>query len=309
VAPIRWPPVLLLLRSAAGGCSGGESGYGVGDSASSSFGVALWRIKGEVGRSGVPVGALDFVRFFFCPSLVFVFASGVSSGILGRYVSLCYRGSSVRRRRGGEFDVMFCVDSTDISGGFPDIASGGNIRSCFLLISVGAGGRFVRYINQLAQIPGWALVPTSTGGSAPLRGFIPLWVVPSSGTSELLVILDAPDLWPSGDAMASGHLLPGRSAVLRHVDVFNMLLMVALENCVVSWSERGSASGSSWLRSPVSRTTGRFLEGQSCNFLFIQECLCKIWNVNFEDYICNRNPVSQKKHARSELPFIIIKSS
>jgi hypothetical protein len=99
------------------------------------------------------------------------------------------------------------------------------------------------------------------------------------------VILEAPDLWPSGDAMASGHLLPGRSAVLRHVDVLDMLLMVALENCDVSLSERGSTSGSSWLRSPVTRTTGRFLQGQSCNFLFIQERLCKIWNVNFEDYM------------------------
>jgi hypothetical protein len=71
----------------------------------------------------------------------------------------------VRRRRGGVVGVMFGVDSTDISDGFPDIASGGNIRSCFLLISVGAGGRSVRYVNQLAQKTGWALVPTSTGGS------------------------------------------------------------------------------------------------------------------------------------------------
>ena len=171
-----------------------------------------------------------------------------------------------------------------------DMAAGG--RGIVLSLQSGSDGLvvvcdcFVRFayffsyvkgrksvLYQLVEKSGWALVPTSIGGFVPLWGFIPLWVVQSSGLSELLVILEEPDLWPSGDAMASGHLLPGRSVVLRHVDIIDMLLMVALENCDVSSSERGSASGSGWLRSPVTRTTGRFLQGQSCNFFYLRASL------------------------------------
>jgi hypothetical protein len=90
---------------------------------------------------------------------------------------------------------MTAADLSNISGGFPDIASGGDNRFCPFLISVIASRRFERYGYQLDEKPGWILVPTFSGGS------IPLWVVPSSG--ELLVDLEVPDLWSSGEVMAT----------------------------------------------------------------------------------------------------------
>ena len=71
MAPVRWPPMLLLLLSAVRGCRSGRSADVVGESAAPSFGEATRRIKKELGRSGL-LSDLDLVGFFFCPSLVFI---------------------------------------------------------------------------------------------------------------------------------------------------------------------------------------------------------------------------------------------
>ena len=71
MAPVRWPPVLLLLLSTVGGCRSGRSADVVGESAAPSFGEATRRIKKELGTSGLLTNP-DPVGFFFCLSLVFV---------------------------------------------------------------------------------------------------------------------------------------------------------------------------------------------------------------------------------------------
>ena len=76
--------------------------------------------------------------------------------------------------------------------------------------------------------------------------------------------------------------LAWRLAFLRYVDDFDILLLEAIKNYVSS-SVRGTASSCWKLRSPVTRTTGVFLQGLSCIFSIFQGCLCK--NVNFENHM------------------------
>ncbi|KAJ1293049.1 hypothetical protein BS78_01G038300 [Paspalum vaginatum] len=111
---------------------------------------------------------------------------------------------------------------------------------------------------------GLCLVPTCFGGFLLLRG------VPSSGEPGLLLVFETPDSSSPVDAMAGGHLQPGRSAisVSVHVDVFEVLFMEAIKNREVSSSGRRSASSVSLLRPPVTGTTGS-LQGLECIFLFI----------------------------------------
>jgi hypothetical protein len=134
------------------------------------------------------------------------------------------------------------------------------------------------FVYQLAEKPGWCLVPTFYGG------FVPLQVVSLSGESGLLAAFEAPDPWFFGDVMATGHLLrPGCSTSIQHVDVFGVRLLVASKNYEVPSSGRRLASSCTWLlRSPATRTTDRILQGLSSNFCFLHVCLCKMWNVNFK---------------------------
>ena len=69
VAPTGWLLLLLLLLSAVGGCWGGGFGDVVGESAAPGSGEASWRIKEELGRSGLRVSFPDLVGFFVCRSL------------------------------------------------------------------------------------------------------------------------------------------------------------------------------------------------------------------------------------------------
>ena len=77
----------------------------------------------------------------------------------------------LERRRGCDEDAMSTLDVglSNISGGFPDFASGGSIRFCPFLVFIAAGGRFGRYGYQLEEKPGWVLDPTF-GGSVTLLG-------------------------------------------------------------------------------------------------------------------------------------------
>jgi hypothetical protein len=82
------------------------------------------------------------------------------------------------------------------------------------------------------------------------------------------VDLEAPGLWFLGEVMADGHLQPGRSAFLRYVDVFDILLLEAITNYGVSSSKRGTASSCTKLCSPATRTTGCSCKGRVVIFLF-----------------------------------------
>ena len=69
MAPTGWLLLLLLLLSAVGGCWGGGFGDVVGESAAPGSGEASWRIKEELGRSGLRVSFPDLVGFFVCRSV------------------------------------------------------------------------------------------------------------------------------------------------------------------------------------------------------------------------------------------------
>jgi hypothetical protein len=134
-----------------------------------------------------------------------------------------------------------------------------------------------RYAYQLVtEKSGWILLPTCSGG------LVTGWVVSSPVDSRFLADLGVPVLWSSGEVMVDRHLQPGRSACLRYVDAFNILLFEAIKKSICS-SERGMTSSCRRLRSSVTRTTGIFLQGLACKFSIFQECLCK--NVNIMKYM------------------------
>ena len=118
MAHLRWLPVLLLSLSVVGGCRGRRFGDDVGESATPSFGDALWRIKEELGGFGLVVSVPDPDRFFYCPSLVLVGAgAGVYGGDLWRFVYQIEKSG-------------WCLDPT-FSGGFA------SLFGCLLLRRVG----------------------------------------------------------------------------------------------------------------------------------------------------------------------------
>ena len=55
-------------------------------------------------------------------------------------------------------------------------------------------------LYQPIEVSSWSLVPTCFGG------FLPLWIVPSSGEPGLLLVLMASDPLSPDDVMADGHL-------------------------------------------------------------------------------------------------------
>jgi hypothetical protein len=98
------------------------------------------------------------------------------------------------------------------------------------------------------------------------------------------------------DPTSFGGLLPLLAfSGVRYADVFDILLLLAMENYDVP-SVRGSASSCGrTLRSPATSMTGQFLQGSGCNFHFFQGFLCKIWDVNYQKLISNATRFSPKK--------------
>ena len=144
---------------------------------------------------------------------------------------------------------------------------GGRVRDPYLYLLVYVEGEIngilgAGCVYQLGQEPSWSLVPTCFGG------FLSLRVVSSSGESGWLLVLEASDPLSPGDVMAGGHLQPGRSASLVHVDVIGVLLMEAFKNSEVSSSGWRSASSRWLLRLPMTGKT-RSLQGLDCFFLLV----------------------------------------
>ena len=125
---------------------------------------------------------------------------------------------------------------------------------------------------------GWCSVPTASGGLLPLRG------LSSSGGLGLL-LAEAPDTLFSGEAMATSHLArPGRSATIRHIGIPDVLLLVPLKT-FDDLSSGGWSASKRLFRLLPTRTTGSVLQGPGCTFSFFQSCLCKIWDVNCQNYM------------------------
>jgi hypothetical protein len=83
-----------------------------------------------------------------------------------------------------------------------------------------------------------------------------------------LKLCEVSGLFNTSEGMASGHPdRPARSTVSRHVGFSDMLLWVPLENFEVASSGRWLASGRLF-RPAAARTTGSFLQGLVCIFLF-----------------------------------------
>ena len=118
-----------------------------------------------------------------------------------------------------------------VSAWSPSVVTSGVIAAAdsryllLILCAVGMGPvllPWLGFVYQLAEKPGWGLVPIFFGG------FVPLRVVSFSDESGLLAAFETPDPSSPSDVMAGGHLLqPGRSVSIQHVDVFGVWLLVA----------------------------------------------------------------------------------
>ncbi|RLN30282.1 hypothetical protein C2845_PM05G12010 [Panicum miliaceum] len=135
----------------------------------------------------------------------------------------------------------------------------------------------VRYVYHLSKESGWWCSADRLGVS------IPFWVVTSSDGLEVLAMLEASDSITIGDAV------PVRSTFQMHIE-FDMLFVVPFTNYKASLqassSRRVSASSCKlgeflcyfvrrrfveWpTRSPMTKTTGRFLQEVVCNFIFLK---------------------------------------
>jgi hypothetical protein len=136
----------------------------------------------------------------------------------------------------------------------------------------------VKFLGMLVYqlwISGWLLDPTVSGGLHLLLDVFCTGVLGS-------MLFVASDLFYTGEEMVVDHLArPVRSTSTRHVGFPDVLLLVPFQIFRATSSGRWSASGR-LLRPPVTRMTGSSLQGLVCNFLFIQRCLCKVCNVNYQ---------------------------
>lgn len=145
------------------------------------------------------------------------------------------------------------------------------------------------FVADLAGVDLWSLVyqhEKSGWFSFPTAGGFPptAWGGSSSGVPGLLVI-EAPDPLLSGDVMAIDHLVrPVHSALIGHVGVPNVLFMVPLKISYILRREGGRLHGRQ-LRPSATGTTGKILQGLSCNLFYFQSCLCKLWDVNYQKFI------------------------
>jgi hypothetical protein len=170
--------------------------------------------------------------------------------------------SSGRRHRCQEDGSRSGASFFDISGSF----------------TVFAGGGCIRFVYQLVWKPG-CILTTTDSGSLPS-----LWGESSPGEWGLLMV-EVSDPSLSDDVMASGHFFrPERSTTTMHIGVFDVLLSVPMKIFNVSSSGGWSAS-MSLLPPSATRTTGRVLQGLECNLYFFQGRLCKMWDVNYLNYM------------------------
>ncbi|CAN6374840.1 unnamed protein product [Urochloa humidicola] len=132
------------------------------------------------------------------------------------------------------------------------------VHGCLVRLVVPPAGLLYQHEKS-----GRCSIPTFLGGSAPLRG--------DSSSGKLGFLAEASDSSMLGDVFS-----PGRSALLRHVEV-GVLLKTATKFCFPLPARRSASSFE--LRPPEAMKTGRTLQGSVCNFLLFQGTPCKIWVV------------------------------
>ena len=261
----RRPSVLLVLRSSAEGCGGDGSGVGVGDSLAPPFGVGPGRIK------------FPWVMLCSHPSFVSLELIDVDDDGAGFGAGIFYGEESARSVPMAGSHGFFCASAAAgaCRTARMSVLRGGS-GNCY---GDGTGAAVRRLAYSCLEESGWRF---------------------SFGVSLLLVEspadLGAPVLLRLGDGFN------GRSSIQACIDYFGVPIAAkdGYKKVDVASSE---ASSSSWrlassrvvavlylqrrsvgrrLRSPVSRITGRVLQGHGCNFYLFRDvlvsCQCKMLN-------------------------------
>jgi len=246
VAPTGWLLLLLLLLSAVGGCWGGGFGDVVGESAAPGSGEASWRIKEELGRSGLRVSFPDLVGFFICRSVPMAGSHGFfcASAAAG-----ACRSARMSVLRGG-------------SGNCYGDGTGDAVRRLASSCLEESGWRFSFGVSLLlvespADLGAPVLLRLGDGfnGRSSIQACIDYFGVPIAAKDGYKKVDVA-----SSEASSSRR----RSASSRKV--------------VVPFFPGGSGC---WrLRSPALRITGRVLQGHDCKFYLLRDvlvsCPCKM---------------------------------
>lgn len=124
------------------------------------------------------------------------FGGSLGSGGRDRRLSLCCCCSRCNDG-GAERSAPLLAWTPSASLSVPNSVSSNNIRSSPFLISVVAGGQFVRFVYQLAKKSGWFSCTTAYGG------FLSLCVHPRESGLLMIEVLDP---LQTSNVMATGHL-------------------------------------------------------------------------------------------------------
>jgi hypothetical protein len=163
-----------------------------------------------------------------------------------------------------------------------DIAAG-SLRSfhlyllCFRRFQFRDSAKILGGLVYKLEKSGWVSNPTFSSGFLPLRGALIAGLLGKS-------TVEASGFLFSGEMMVVGHLVrPGRSAGKRYACAADVLLFVPFKTLKLFRREEGRLQR--LVRPPVTRATGRSLQGPICNFLYLQGCLCKCWVVHYQKYM------------------------
>jgi len=136
----------------------------------------------------------------------------------------------------------------------------------------------VRYVIHLLLLPGWWFVFSLLEKSSWLLSLRVALSLGVSGSSAVLVASDPvlfAKIWPLA-SFGPGVQRSRCTSSYVPIDVASKPYVASLMWDSASSCKLGVRSNVEWwLRSLVAKTTGKSLQGPVCNFLFIQECLCK----------------------------------
>ena len=141
----------------------------------------------------------------------------------------------------------------------------------------------VRYALHLLLQPGWWFVFSLLEESSWLRSPRVALSLGVSGSSAVLVASDPvllAKIWPLA-SFGPGVQRSRCTSSYVPIDVASKPYVASFEASSLRWDSASScklgvrSNVEWWLRSLVTKTTGKTLQGPVCNFLFIQECLCK----------------------------------
>ena len=136
----------------------------------------------------------------------------------------------------------------------------------------------VRYVIHLLLQPSWWFVFSLLEKSSWLLSHRVALLLGVSGSSAVLVASDPvllAKIWPLA-SFGPGVQRSRCTSSYVPIDVASKPYVASLRWDSASSCNLGVRSNVEWwLRFLVTKTTGKTLQGLVCNFLFIQECLCK----------------------------------